>query len=193
MTPNFLTRFAAAIVLMVFPSAFSRSADASPITLDFESYAHAQVLALNTDLGGVYFDQNLVVYGGNVLPPFLTGKAARNDDTPGGDFSGGFTQTVSSFSLAVGDECCDLDSATLYVYDSGHNLLTSAAFTNMASAQLLSVMAPGIKYFTVDQTGLVDFDNLAFNTEVPEPTSIVSVGVGLAGLLALRRRRQLKG
>jgi len=176
--------------LLVVLATASVSANATPITIDFEAYTVGQVLAANTDLGGVYFDHSIQIWDANQFPPFATGNVAINNDSFADDFSGGFTQTVNSFSLAVGDDCCDLDSALLSVFDSAMNLLGTASFTDQASGQVLSVAANGIKYFSVDQTSLVVFDNLTFDTQsVPEPASLALVGLGLAGLGALRRRK----
>lgn len=175
-------------LLFAFIAATS-AVSAQATVIDFESWAVGTVFAANTDLGGVYFDHNIQIWGANQFPPFATGNVAINSTNFADDFSGGFTSAVNSFSLAVGDNCCDLDSAILTVYDAGMNVLGTSSFFNQPSGQILSVSAVGIKFFSVDQSGAVVFDNLTFDqgNQVPEPASLALFGLALAGMYARRR------
>lgn len=170
--------------------ALSFCGSASAVVIDFESYNVNDILSAGTDLGGIFFDQNIQVWGFNQFPPDASGNVGIVEDPFAGDFSGGFTSIVNSFSLAIGDNGGDLDDATLSVFDANFNLLGTDSFFQQAAGSILSVNATGIKYFSVDQTSLVVFDNLTFDTQaVPEPLTISLMALGLASLGFARRRK----
>jgi hypothetical protein len=170
--------------------ALSICGSASAAVIDFESYSVGEILTAGTDLGGLFFDQDIQVFDLSQFPPDASGNVAASNDPIGGDFSGGFTSAVTSFSLAIGDDGFDLDSAILSVFDANFVLIDTDSFFEQKVGSTLSVSGAGIKYFSVDQTELVIFDNLTFDTQtVAEPSIIALFGLGLVGLGFARRRQ----
>lgn len=177
---------------------FAGQANATVIT--FDSLASNTTAAIGTfDANGVRFNQNLFISNGSSGDmPQSAPNAAINGDSFGGDITGFFLGPVTSvnfISVFAGDVGGDTDTVTLRGFDALNNLIASASFTGL-SAQTLSISGAGMTRFEILQTGLIGIDDFTFTAEgggaaaVPEPGSLALLGLGLAGALLARRRKQ---
>lgn len=97
------------------------------------------------------------------------------------------TPAVTNFASIRGDHASASGSITLEAFDVGGFPLASVTIAD-GGGSTLSLSPPGMHRLRVTSTsGTVAFDDLQFNTPVPEPASAALLGVGLA-LLAWARR-----
>lgn len=89
--------------------------------------------------------------------------------------------------------------AFISAYDGSNNLVASYDLTSLAPISTSGTdqaafrgisYAGGIKAFEISGNYILTQDLSAKNTTVPEPSSIVLMGAGLAGLVAVRRRKR---
>ncbi|WP_374581169.1 PEP-CTERM sorting domain-containing protein [Pseudoduganella sp.] len=181
-------------------AALGLAGQANAGVINFDSQAFGSTATIGTfDALGVRFNQNLhISNGGSGDLPQSAPNAAINADSFGGDITGYFLGPVSSvnfISVFAGDQGGDSDTVTLRGFDALNNLVASASFTGLV-AQTLSISGAGMTRFEILQTGLIGIDDFTFTEErgpaaaVPEPGSLALLGLGLAGALVARRRKQ---
>ena len=106
------------------------------------------------------------------------------------------TATVNSVSLWAGDASIESEDITLTAFSLSGEQLDVADFTtgvqpgHAASKAQLSVSAEKIAYVEIRSSHTVSMDDFTFDTPVktPESSPLLSIGVGLAGLCALKNK-----
>jgi hypothetical protein len=118
--------------------------------------------------------------------------------------TGTMTFSFSNAQSAVGgfiNYAPDFGSATLAVYDSGHNLIETATLsfnthntTNSGEFLGFQETTADISYFTLSNAfvGIMDLTTLQ-SSATPEPASLFTLGLGVAGMAcyAWKRRKTL--
>src|SRR5688572_28651043 len=94
-----------------------------------------------------------------------------------------------------GDQIAIAGTATLTAFGLDGSLLGSVTANDVNGGLTLSLALAGIHRVTLSETSAtIAFDNFFFNTpvgpvRVPEPSSVLLLGIGVLGLLGARRRR----
>jgi hypothetical protein len=170
------------------------TAAAGPLTLiDFNA-------ATSGDIGGTYAALGVTFSPGNHFAPCLTFTTSPPgcwvSDSGGGALPGVFEASFSVAGItAVGmNNALNADLAQLRVFDSSDNLIemVSSDTINNTMDFFGVITTTPIARITVQYVGAVDgwaVDDLRFGTGVPEPSSILLIGVGVAGLFRSVRRR----
>ena len=165
------------------------ASSAQAVLIDFETFTAPTTITAGTNIMGLTFDQNISVAAAFDLFP---GSSGNQGIAPGfGGFSGFFSQTVASLSIAAGDSGGDIDTVTLVGYDALDQIVDSDSFTANIG-QVLSIVGSGIARFELQDVGTqIVFDNITFEFEsdtIPEPAAIALFGLVLAGIGLARRR-----
>ncbi len=164
------------------------ASSAQAVLIDFESFTAPTTILAGTDVQGLTFDQDISVSFGFSLFPSSTGNQGLAAGF--GDFSGSFSQTVSSLSLAVGDAGGDVDSVILTGFNALDQIVDTDSFTAQVG-QILSISGAGITRFEIVQSGGILFDNVTFEFEsisVSAPGAVALFSLFLAGIGLTRNR-----
>lgn len=199
------------IILALMLSAISTMAYGSPITtsadpslaggtvIDFESQSLGSFSSLT--IGNVVFSGNLTLSNdsnGMYVPP----ASVFLDNRSGGDFTFDFISNVSAFGLKVG---ATNDTQYLRAYDSSNNLLETVVIPDQVStspfpytgfygislgSDLISKVV-----LTGNNADWIVTDDFTYksggeSTPVPEPGTMMLLGIGIAGLAIYGKRRQ---
>jgi hypothetical protein len=170
-------------------------------TIDFESTALGTYTSLTFN-----GDATLTFTGGN-------GKFEIQSQSPGAPIFGHtaisyftnpgsspfrltFVGAVSNVKVGVGDYNADVDNTYMRAYDAANVLIGSDYYQNPASkygGDFLEISAANIKYVEFWDAepfaGAVYWDSISYTTaQVPEPETLALFGLGLLGLVGMRRR-----
>ncbi|HAO92971.1 MAG: hypothetical protein A2X99_07060 [Deltaproteobacteria bacterium GWB2_55_19] len=184
------------------------------VTVDFEGGASGTAVGSDYSGSGVVFTNAYYTtdYGSqNGSSTWATGeKSGLYNGVGNVAMSGYFTGTTDYITAQI--IYADYANTTSYldVYDSSSNLLASTSFSNASTPYSLTINTAGIASFVFSWTGggspngsggymddVIGIDNLAFNTvsssSVPEPSTLLLLGSGLAGFAVVRMKRFRKG
>jgi hypothetical protein len=132
------------------------------------------------DIRGLFFNLNVAGVCANVLGANLT--SCLTNSSGAGDWNmnplGPFSLALEIGTSGIGKD--DIQKTTLSI--SG---LTTANFTQ-AAARLTSVGVPGNRQYS---SKLIPVDPSEPGGEVPEPSTLALIGLGLAGVASRMRRR----
>lgn len=192
-----------ASVLALAAAAALAAGSASAAVIDFESVATGTYSSLTT--GGVTFTFTAgtgafeVVASGSPGAPIAGNALLSYITNPGpGAFKATMAGGFGSFAIGCGDYNADEDHCHLSAYDAAGGLLDTATYINPASTYgggMLSVAsATPIAYVTFwdgePYAGAVAWDNISYTPAVPEPATVALMGLGLAAVGAMARRRR---
>jgi hypothetical protein len=162
--------------------------------IDFESEALGSYSSLNFADVTITGDGNLTISNdgnGIYTPPadqFLDNRYGN------GDFYFDFTSNVSAFGLQIGAVNF---TQTLSAFDSGGNLIESVTIFNQSPSFVgyygIASLSDNIGSFSLSSgSDWVVLDNLSYvggGAPVPEPSTMLLFGAGLAGLVGYTRRK----
>ncbi|MDT7044024.1 PEP-CTERM sorting domain-containing protein [Candidatus Nitronereus thalassa] len=206
-----ISRMKLAIAAGSLLALFGIASTASALTIDFEGLG-ANVNIENVNLGGVAISiagsaevrTSVGTPGGPLTGSrAIVGNPGTHANPFVGQFLGALAGNVNFVSIALGDFGADSDNLYLRAYNSANGLI-GTDFDFLPSGEnggrILSLSVAGIDRIEFGSTGAFEnsvlADNLTFewgtlpNTNpTPEPSSIVLLGSGLAGIIVWRRKK----
>jgi len=207
-----LVGVAASIALALSTILIPSVAGASIITIDAGDYANGD------DLSSVspFVDLNWLD-GSYGYRPVTARTSFFSGDQVFGTFELGWTECVNRYECAMGFGMAfreaphwvslsirftnivlsDLSSVGWFAFDASGDLLAldfiDAYGSQPGQYYALNIAVPGMHSLVVGGGGYPsagDFERLSFAVGVPEPSTLVLSGMGLAGMILLRRRRR---
>jgi hypothetical protein len=190
-------------ILAVGILTMSPASNAAPVIVDFEGFANNTVLS--NQVAGLTFTNATVLSAGIGLneidfPPYSGANVAYDS---GGNLIVDFASLVYSVSARI----TYVTRVTLTAYDAGlaavasantiftHNTATGGAVGSAPNELITVSWASGISRVRLagsPEGGSLVIDNLTYDTgaaSVPEPATLGLLGLGLAGLGIVRRRK----
>lgn len=178
------------------------------VTLDFEGGATGTAVGSDYSGSGVVFTNAYYTtsYSSeNGSSTWATGEKSGEYNGVGNvAMSGYFTGTTDYISAQIIYADWLATTSYLDVYDSSSNWLAGTSLSSSSTPYSLTINTPGIASFIFSWSGgastngsggymddVIGIDNLAFNTvsSVPEPSSLLLLGSGLAGFAVVRMRK----
>lgn len=159
-------------------------------TIDFDAFSGTL-----TNLGGATFSSGLFVCSGCDGSSFFTSHVQNFNGPVTPTFSIMFASAVDNFALQI--QTNGGRAVTFDYFLAGSPVGSSAAVRTCCgqSGDFLWNGFEGLNFDRVDiginEDGAAAFDNIQYtNSTVPEPASLVLVGAGLFGVVAVARRRR---
>lgn len=163
--------------------------------IDFESIAPGAYTSL--DFGDAVLTSNSGQFDVTTAAPW-GGMSIIDYDSFGSKLT--FSSSVFDVSIFVGDYNQDEDPVFLMAYDASNNLVASDSFTlpwsltggDTLSVSSASAIAYVIFYSGNPYPGSLYWDNIEYTSSqsVPEPATLLLIGLGLVGLAGAKRKFQ---
>ncbi|MBI5453100.1 MAG: PEP-CTERM sorting domain-containing protein [Deltaproteobacteria bacterium] len=182
---------------------------AGATVIDFEGGASGTAVGSDYSGSGVVFTNAYYTtdYGSeNGSSTWATGETSGLYNGVGNvAMSGYFTGTTDYISAQIIYADWAATTSSLVVYDSSSSILAFTILSSSTTPYSLSISTPGIASFVFAWQGggsggyddVIGIDNLTFNTvsssSVPEPSTLLLLGSGLAGFAVVRMKRFRKG
>jgi hypothetical protein len=180
-----LGRIGAAVLTAAVVALVSFGANASPITYDFTVTGTTGPLSGITATGSFAYDSSIVPAGGgsvsgtNLLTTLnFTWDGIIYNQTTANTGSLGFDPSGALFNAEFGTNC------------TAGGCSTTSGFEQWEVSQTVLGSVGGFEYGIAGHEGL--FVGNARLTKVPEPLTLSIFGAGLAGAVAIRRRKKAK-
>jgi hypothetical protein len=195
----FFTRFAPAALLL----SAALIAPAQAATLDFESTAIGTYSNLTFGPAAITFTAGngmFQVVSASPGAPINNHALISYFNNPGpGSFEVNFASMINSFSLGYGDYTpSDVDQIHMIAYDAANNIVDTFNINNPGNnvggfGTLNGANISRVQFYEDGPfAGAIYWDQMSYTLQdrvVPEPGSLALFGLGIAGLVAYRRKQ----